>query len=102
MAREYIIRRASDRDVGIEGGRTVQVHFIFEWNDRIYLANKYRDIVPLGDGCFRGTRVDAEDVDVYEVNDLHKFVEQYGEIVLSPPDNEEGYWNIIIYDGYLE
>ena len=102
MAREYIIRRASDKEVGIEGGRTVRVHYFFEFSKKQCLCGEYRDLVPLGNDCFRGTRVDAEDADVYEVDDLHKFVEQYGEIVLSAPDNEEGYWVITIYDDRLE
>ena len=39
---------------------------------------------------------------VCEIPDLCKFVEKYGRIILMRPDNEEGLWNVEIYDYYRE
>lgn len=75
----------------------VKDHKLF-WED---FCKCNRDI-QIFDDCYRGTHIEAKDVWVAEVNDLHEFVNQYGDIILSEPDNEEGLWRIEIYDDYRE
>ena len=54
----------------------------------------------LEDGGFEGYL--PTEVYVCDVSDLQKFVRQYGKIVLLPPNNKEGYFEIEIYDDYRE
>lgn len=54
------------------------------------------------DGFWCGTNNVPTEVFVADVEDLHKFVEEYGTIILMKPDNAEGLWTIEIYDGYRE
>lgn len=50
----------------------------------------------------RGVRNEPEEVWVDEIENLHKFVEQYGCIILNKPSCEEGLWSVEIYDDYRE
>ncbi len=50
----------------------------------------------------RGVRNEPEEVWVDEIEDLHKFVEQHGCIILNKPSCEEGLWSVEIYDDYRE
>lgn len=53
-----------------------------------------------GDWC--GTNNEPSNCWVAEITDIHKFVEEFGQIIISQPDNTEGLWNIEIYDDYRE
>lgn len=67
--------------------------------------NNFCDVntdIQIVDGHYRGTRIQATDVWVAEVNDLHEFVKTYGAIILGEPENKEGLWEIEIYDYYRE
>lgn len=54
------------------------------------------------DGTWFGIYNEPTDVWFCDIDDLHKFAEQYGRIILSPPENEEGIWKIEIYDDFRE
>ena len=60
------------------------------------------DITLIPDGRLRGVRNEPEEVWVDEIEDLHKFVDQYGEIILNKPSCAEGLWSVEIYDDYRE
>ncbi len=60
------------------------------------------DIKEMPDGRLRGVFNNPEEVWVDEIEDLHKFVEQYGCIILNKPSCEEGLWSVEIYDDYRE
>lgn len=72
----------------------------YPWYEKFLTSN--HDITLTEDGLLRGVRNNAEDVWVGEIEDLHKFVEQYGRIILDKPSCEEGLWSVEIYDDYRE
>ena len=108
MTREYIVRRASacGGDPKVEGARVVQIHEFFDRKIGGYIYNgfrdRYRDWHPIGNGFERGIEIKPIDVWVCQIDDLCDFVKRYGSIVLDEPKNEEGYWQVLIYDSYIE
>jgi len=109
---KYIIRRSIwDPDVKpIDGAIKEQIHY-FDFRDSSIKDDKdsweqfnedCRDIVKLQDGNYRGIEKNPSDVWVLEINDLNKFVEKNGEIILSAAYNEEGYMSVEIYDDWRE
>ena len=107
---KYIIERTSNwRGKPIDECTKMKVHKYdyrnlcvkdhkWAWED---FCKSNKDIL-IFDDCYRGTNIEATDVWVAEVNDLHEFVKLYGQIILGEPSNEEGLWNIEIYDDYRE
>ena len=67
-----------------------------------YFMKMCRDVVKLSEGNYRGTIKEGEKVWIVEVDDLIKFVDKYGPIIIQPADNEEGLYEIEIYDYYRE
>lgn len=108
MTREYIVTRASayEGNPEVEGARIVQIHEFFDHKIGDYMYNgfrdKFRDWHPIGNGWERGIRIKPTDVWVCQIDDLCDFVKRYGRVVLKEPENEEGYWQVLIYDGYIE
>ena len=43
-----------------------------------------------------------EDAWACDIEDLKDFVKEHGCIILTEPDNEEGFWGVEIYDYYRE
>lgn len=108
---KYIIRRSSEWfDKPIENAHSEEVHFFdrrikdIENKPKIWkqYAEYNHDIHLDKDGCWCGTNNNPSDVWVADVEDLHKFCEEYGTIILTKPDNAEGLWQIEIYDAYRE
>jgi hypothetical protein len=107
---KYIIKRSSGLfEQPIENSHLEGLHFF----DRRYKSfssdpfwEKYKkrnhDIHLDKDGYWCGTNNEPKEEWVTEVEDLHKFAEEYGTIILFPPDNAEGLWTIEIYDSYRE
>lgn len=60
------------------------------------------DIKETSDGLLCGVRNEPDEVWVDEIEDLHKFVEQHGCIILKKTSCEEGLWSVEIYDDYRE
>jgi len=112
---KYIIRRTSiwDPDVKpIDGAIKEQVHYFdfrashieddkdsFAWKQ---FNETCRDIVKVQNGNYRGIQKNPTNVWVLEINDLNKFVEKNGEIILNAGYNEEGYMSVEIYDDWRE
>lgn len=108
---KYIIKRSSDSfEKPIENAHVEEVHFFdrrikdIENRPSVWENFKKRnhDIHLDKNGNWCGTNNAPEEVWVTEVEDLHKFVEEYGTIILMEPDNAEGLWTIEIYDSYRE
>lgn len=107
---KYIIKRTSAWDEKpIPECVAMQVHnydyrlLRIKENQNVWkeFCNRNTDI-QIVDGYYRGTNIEETDVWVAEVQDLHKFVLTYGEIILDKPRNAEGLWKIEIYDDYRE
>lgn len=110
---KYIIRRTSIRDSEvkpIDGAIEEQVHYfdfrfshIEDDKDSWKQFNEtHRDIVKLQNGNYRGIEKVPSYVWVLEIDDLNKFVEENGEIILKAAYNEEGYMSVEIYDDWRE
>ena len=108
---KYIIKRSSGLfEQPIENSHLEGLHFFdrrvkfIEEEPRIWEKFKHRnhDIHLDKNGNWCGTNNEPKEEWVTEVEDLHKFVEEYGRIILMKPDNAEGLWTIEIYDGYRE
>ena len=108
----YIVTRSSDsKKKPIDDCTREKVHF-YEYilvsckdnpDSWKHFERRNRNIHKTIDGkYYTGTNKEDSEVYVAVVNDLHEFVNQYGDIILSEPDNEEGLWRIEIYDDYRE
>lgn len=102
---KYIVSRTSiwTDEKPIEEAVEGEVHEYNTYCDESILSkNVFKDIIKLSDGHFRGTYKQPVKVWVVEVDDLIKFVDKYGPIIIQPADNEEGLYEIEIYDYYRE
>lgn len=110
---KYIITRASIKDPEvkpIDGAIEGQVHYfdfrfssIEDDKDSWKQFNEAcRDIVKLQNGNYMGIEKNPTNVWVLEIDDLNKFVEENGEIILKAAYNEEGYMSVVIYDDWRE
>ena len=72
----------------------------FPWYE-VFIASCH-DIKETPDGLLCAIRNEPEEVWVDEIENLHKFVELYGRIILNKPSCEEGLWSVEIYDDYRE
>ena len=110
MSKYIIDRSLSFTDAPIKGAKKEQVHLVSfiskgevqrnpqEWER---FKATHADIV-FDDPYYRGFNCEPEMAWVAEIDDLHRLVKKEGQIILSEPNNAEGYWNIEIYDGYRE
>lgn len=105
----YIIKRASNRDMDIppcKGAEHAKVHYFYDirkHGDMRWYYNLVRDVVEFGEDGLHGVRKEPDNVWVCEVTDFRALVKEVGfDIILSEPDNEEGIWEIEIYDDYIE
>ena len=104
---KYIVKRASDwESMPVRDCKYEVVHELTKTRDKNHETNAwlYRcctDVHEEGE-LLVGTDKQPTKVWTLDIDDIHSFVEKYGQIVLSKPDNSEGLWNIIIYDSYLE
>lgn len=53
-------------------------------------------------GNFGGYEKESSEAWLCEIPSLEAFVDKYGRIVLSTPENKEGYYEVEIYDQYRE
>ena len=108
---KYIVRRTSDwlgDDKPVPDAERCEIHLCFALSGMA--AKSYRDRMRQRmdvewedeDGSFGGFMKEAEDAWLCDIPDLKAFVLVHGRIILSEPDNKEGYWNVEIYDGYRE
>lgn len=104
---KYIVKRASDwnsmpvRDCKYEPiNELIKIRKASE-NPPDWMKERCANIHVEGD-LFVGTNKYPEHVWTLEIDDLHAFVERYGTIVLSKPENDEGLWRVLIYDDYIE
>lgn len=107
MAR-YIVTRSSmwDNEKPIQECEQTDVRRVYQVSKNAVESYKERimqdceEYKVLEDGGISYVR--KEKAWVCEITDLCRFVEKYGRIILMCPDNEEGLWNVEIYDDYRE
>ena len=106
---KYIVNRTSTwGEKPIEEAEPCKIHpyFRIKGNAPETLKKRLREsseiIREFNDGGFEGYRLMEDDVWSCDIPDLHNFVEKYGKIILSKPDNKEGLWKVEIYDDYRE
>lgn len=106
---KYIVCRSSNSaKKPCDNAQPVQIHEYWSFSKFSYEHNEhfnelYRDVVLDEDGDVeRCTKIEPQKTWLCEIDNLHEFATEYGQIILSPPNNEEGYWEIEIYDSYRE
>lgn len=107
----YIITRTSSEGKPINDAIKTEIHRIDKRTARILdhdkkdvwedFNKKCRDI-KFVDGHYEGVRIKPFTVWIYDIEDITKFVDKYGDIVISKCECEEGYYVVEIYDTYRE
>ena len=108
---KYIVKRTSDwrgEKKPVPDAERCEIHMYFALSgkaaksDRESVGQRMDVEWEDEDGGFGGYMKQAEDAWLCDIPDLQAFVLVHGKIVLSKPDNKEGYWNVEIYDDYRE
>lgn len=109
---KYIVTRTSlwNGEKPVEEATPVMVHFYEKVPPFPFADQRYRERVREGmevtwekeDGSFGGYEKESSEAWLCEIPSLEAFVDKYGMIVLSPPENKEGYYEVEIYDQYRE
>lgn len=101
----FIVSRASKHgekpcDEAVE----IQIHEFFDIAKHGDMTWYYKLVDVLGedDNKVHGAMKKPTKAWCCAIHDLYEFVEKYGKIVLSKPNNVEGLWEVLIYDDYIE
>lgn len=110
----YIITRTSifdDEIKPIEDAIETEIHSIDKRTARIldhdkrHIWEKFNKLcrdIKFVDDHYEGVRIKPQKVWIYDIDDMRKFVDKYGDVVISKCECEEGYYVVEIYDTYRE
>lgn len=104
---KYIVSRSSiynDDEKPIEEAIEGKIHDYWKSTkyNYDYFMKVCRDIIKLPEGNYRGIVKEPRKVWLVEIDDITKFIDKYGQIVIHPKNNEECLYEIEIYDYYRE
>lgn len=107
---KYIVTRTSlwNGEKPVEEAIPVMVHFyevVTRFSDQRY-RERVRERMEVTwekeDGSFGGYEKESSEAWLCEIPSLEAFVDKYGRIVLFPPENKEGYYEVEIYDQHRD
>lgn len=112
---KYIIKRTSEKPIGLEGLIPEEIHEIVRFMKEYYDIHPgrwfYKNFTNIklvertGNPYYEGVAKEAKKVHLYEVNTLEEMnalVKKVGPVIIFPPECAEGYHVLEIYDDYRE